>query len=280
MLFRRAKSGGGAAVPPWLITYCDLMTLLLTFFILLISMAVIDERSKLVVLGSVGKTFGMNKRLFNPLGDKNKDSAREPGAVDAPEEDLAPMRDMLYDDVGKDLQFQENKYVQIFSINDEVLFQPGGTELSARGVELLDKILPYLQKIEYPLLVAGHTGPRRDEQGIAYKVDLDERRADATWLLSYRRGASVYRHLTLRGIPPERLSQEAFGQFHPRFSNNTPEGRQKNRRVDLVLDKRNQEWIEKVEGIREKEPETVRDHYYKGFRFDLSTPGATPGGRP
>ncbi len=277
---RRKKTGeGGSRVPLWLITYSDLMTLLLTFFVLLLSMAVIDERTKLVVLGSVSGTFGEGVRLFNALGKPNDSRVREPGAMDLPEKDLAPLRDMLYEDVEKDLDFMENKYVQILSINDQVLFTPGSTKLSPQGEVLLDKLMPYLQHIGYPLLVAGHTATRRDEE-TSYTVVLQAGVLDSTWTLSYQRALSVYRHFLERGMDAGKLSLEAFGQFHPRYSNNLPEGRQKNRRVDLVLDKRNLEWIRKVESLRESEPAKA-EHFYKGFKFDLNMPGeSAPGGRP
>ncbi len=264
--------------PAWLITFSDLMTLLLTFFVLLLSLAVIDERAKLVVLGSVSRTFGSSATLFNPLAPKErKDSTRvEPGAMEGETKDLAPLRDMLFEDVSKDLDFQENKYVQIFSINDEVLFEPGGFVLSERGKEQLNKILPYLQRINYPLLVAGHTAALRDEAGESYMVRKEPFDMDRTWPVSYRRSLAVYRHLVDMGIDPDRLSQEAFGQFHPRYSNNTPDGRRKNRRVDLVLDKRNLDWIRKVESLREENKIETRT-YFKGFKFDLALPGAPPG---
>lgn len=267
--------------PAWLVTFSDLMTLLLTFFVLLLSMAVIDERAKLVVLGSVSKVFGSASTLFNPLAPQERASSTrvEPGAMEGAQNDLAPLRDMLYDDVNKDLDFQENKYVQIVSINDEVLFEPGGFTLSEQGKEQLDRILPYLQRIEYPLLVAGHTAILRDESKGAYTVKKQDFGMDGTWPIAFRRSLAVYRHLVSLGIDPERLSLEAFGQFHPRYSNSTPDGRRKNRRVDLVLDKRNLEWIRKVEALREEE-KIETETYFKGFKFDLNIPGAPPGGLP
>ncbi|MDL2279373.1 OmpA family protein [Desulfovibrio sp. OttesenSCG-928-G11] len=274
---RRKKSGGDGGDPAWLVTFSDLMTLLLTFFVLLLSMAVIDERAKLEVLGSVSKAFGFKDAMFNPLADTNVNRPVEPGPMDAPTDDLTPLREMLIEDVDKDLAFQENKYVQIFSINDEVLFLPASVSLSPGGIALLDRILPYLQRMSYPLLVAGHTSARRDEEGGEYELAYGKDGMDGTWPLSFKRALAVYRHLDARGIDPGRLSLEAFGQFHPRFSNNTPEGRRKNRRVDLVLDKRNREWIEKVEALREKEAPQA-EMYYKGFKFDLTMPGSGAAG--
>lgn len=274
---RRKKSSEPEGQPAWLITFSDLMTLLLTFFVLLLSMAVIDERAKRVVLGSLTRAFGAGERVLNPLTQKSANTPFEPGVIQAKADDLSPMRDMLYDDVDKDLNFQENKYVQIFSINDRVLFLPGGTTLSPGGIELLDRMLPYLQKLDYPLLVAGHTAVRRDEVSAKeYLVGQDSRTVDSTWSLSFHRALAVYRHLIGRGINPESLTLEAFGQYHPRYTNNTPEGRRKNRRVDLVLDKRNRESIQKIEDLQQKKPERHQDTYFRGFRFDLSLPGEKP----
>ncbi|MDR2488095.1 MAG: OmpA family protein [Desulfovibrio sp.] len=275
---RRKKNDGGGGDPAWLITFSDLMTLLLTFFVLLLSMSVIDERSKLVVLGSVTKHFGIADRVFNPKSAESRKSIREPGAMALPQDDLAPLRDMLFEDVSKDLNFMENKYVQILSINEQVLFVPGSTQLSPRGIVLLDRIVPYLQRIAYPLLVAGHTAARRDEEA-SYSVPKQADVPDSTWQLSFRRAFSVYRHMKERGIETGKLSLEAFGQFHPRYTNNLPEERRKNRRVDLVLDKRNLEWIRKIEALHESD-EIKTEHYYKGFKFTLTMPGeGAPKGR-
>ncbi|MDR2161442.1 MAG: OmpA family protein [Desulfovibrio sp.] len=278
---RRTKTGGDQSEANWLITFTDLMTLLLTLFVLLISLSVIDERARRVVLGSVSQGFGLDAGIHNPLSPRNTGALVEPGPMDLPPEDLASLRDKIFDDASKDLDFQENKYVQILSINDQVLFLPGQTSLSPSGTALLDKLLPYLQQLEHPLLVAGHTGPRRDEEGAGYQVSFSDRGMDSTWLLSFQRALAVYRHFTLRGIPAEKLMLEAFGQFHPRYANTTEEGRRKNRRVDLVLDKRNREWIRRIKAMQEtgEVPRQAPVHYFKGFRFDLTMPGSA-GGRP
>ncbi len=276
---RKKKSGEAAGSPAWLITFSDLMTLLLTFFVLLVSMATTDQVKATNAVQSVATTFNIGQSIDNPLSKENKPVVKEPGVLDIPEEDMAPLREMVFDDKEKDLQFMENKYVQIFSINSEVLFEQGGSTLSQKGIVLLDKLLPYLMRMNYPLLVAGHTANRRDEEGRAYRVDLASDGNDSTWMLSWKRAMSVYRHFTLRGIAPARLSLEAFGQYSPRFTSNTVEGRSKNRRVDLVLDKRNREWIESVEKLREKDP-AVQQYYYNDFKFDLTMPGESRQGRP
>ncbi len=268
---RAKKEKAPEGMPAWLVTFSDLMTLMLTFFVLLVSMAVVDERHKLVVLGSVSTAFGAGGASFNPVSIEKRQTKDEPGPM--LENTMTPIKDMLWEDANRDLNFQENRYVQIVSINAEVLFRPGETTLSPKGVTLLNKMLPYLVRIQYPLLVAGHTANRRDEEGDKYQVSFDDGRVDATWPLSLARAQSVYIHLLAGGMPSSRLSMEAFGQYHPRFPDRTPDGRLQNRRVDLVLDKRNAPEILQTEQIKEQPAPPPGNFFFRDFQFKLDDAG-------
>jgi chemotaxis protein MotB len=275
--------------PAWLLTYTDLVTLLFTFFVFLTAGSVIDEKAKVAAINSVSASFSSDKA---PLPGKippraQPDETAEEGSAphripqDPPpakdyQHDLSPLRNLLFDAIGDNLDFQENKHVQILSMGADVLFTPASSEISPQGADLLDRLLPYLRRLEYPLLVAGHAATRREEEGKNYVVDLENQGMDSTWSLSFRRALAVYLYLSGHGLKPGGLSMEAFGSLHPRFSENTPEGRRKNRRVDLVLDKRNQEWPKKLEGLKDRE-EVRQEMYYKGFRFDFPLPKTSPG---
>lgn len=270
---RQKKDPAPEGQPAWLITFSDLMTLLLTFFVLLVSMAVIDERSKLVVLGSVSSVFGTGTHGANPLSPEKKSSKVEPGAMSEP--DLTPIKDLLWENMQDDLNFQENRFVQVLSINAEVLYEPGKSELSERGKQILNKMIPQLRTIRYPLLVAGHTANRRDEEGKDYQVDFETNKVDSTWPLSYARGLGVYRFFREAGIPTERLSMEAFGQYHPRYADISPQGRLLNKRVDIVLDRRNAPEILNLERTMEKPLRPHTSYFFRNFQFDLDdVPGA------
>lgn len=269
---RKEKDSDEGGQPAWLITFSDLMTLLLTFFVLLVSMAVIDERNKLVVLGSVSSTFGIASGGFNPISREKKSSKLEPGAMTEP--DMVPIRDMLWEDTKDDLNFQENRFVQILSINADILYEPGQSELSERGKQLLNRMVPLLSRIKYPILVAGHTANRRDEEGKRYQVDFDKTKVDSTWPLSLARGQGVYRYFLQTGLSAERLSLEAFGAYHPRYSDRGADGRLLNRRVDIVLDKRNAPEILNIERMREKPVQPRKSFFFRNFQFDLD---AAPG---
>jgi chemotaxis protein MotB len=297
-----ARSGGeGIAGSPaprpssCFVVYADVVTLLFTFFVLLISLSVIDARSRSAALGSVSATFGKAD------ADAGR-AALPPEAVAENASDAASLYALVAGDTDDELDFQENSSVQIFSVSAEALFLPDytvreagardaapeefpsgrprtrpGYVLSPSGRELLDTVFPHLLRAGCPVLVAGHSASRRDEEGEAYIADPDNRSADLTWLLSFRRALTVYRRLAELGMPRERLGMAAYGSSRPRFSENSPEGRRKNRRVDLVLDGRDGEHLRRLETLREKDG-IKREMYYRGFRFDLEAPGAAPGG--
>jgi chemotaxis protein MotB len=271
MAKRKKKSGDRGGVPPWLITFSDMMTLMLTFFVLLVSMSVIDERRRLIVLGSIIGTFGVGRDSYDVLSTQDSRRTVEPGPFEMESiDDLEPLKEMVWEDVSKDLNFAENKFVQVLSINSDVLFEPGEAKLTMEGQRLLERALPVLLQIDYPLLLAGHTSRLREEMGTDYKVEAKEDVMDESWRLSLFRVLNIYRFLLDSGMDPEMLRTEAFGRFHPRHTDLTAEGRRKNRRVDIILDKRNVRWRDKLGPERGR---ARREQFiYKDFIFDLEDP--------
>lgn len=270
---KREKERICEEMPPWMITFSDVMTLMLTFFVLLVSMSKIDERRKLVVLGSIVGAFGWDRSYDVMTLDDTKRTV-DPGVIED-EEDLASLKPMLWEDVDKDLNFQSDRFVQILSINAEILFSPGQTTLSPRGLQLLDRMLPVLLQLKYPLLIAGHTGSLRDELGVDYRSGDAERVPDLSWRISLNRSLAIYSYLIQQGVSPDMLRMEAFGRFRPLYNTNDAEERSRNRRVDLVLDKRNapEQSMEVGQSVRDLTPETRPDTYdVDGFQFRLRAP--------
>ena len=100
-----------------------MMTLLLTFFVLLLSMATLtDERKKYLVLGSIQKTFGMGKQSLEALSTKQGEVV-EPGPMEVDVKDLTPLKNLVWDEQSKDFNFISNALVQILSINAELRFE-------------------------------------------------------------------------------------------------------------------------------------------------------------
>ena len=278
---KRKRNKPCEEMPPWMITFSDVMTLMLTFFVLLVSMSKIDERRKLVVLGSIIGAFGWDTS-FDPMTLDDTKRTVEPGVMEH-ETDLESLKPMLWEDVEKDLDFQSNRFVQILSINAELLFLPGESRLSARGMEMLTNMLPVLRALNYPLLIAGHTGSVRDELGTDYRSGDGDRLPDLSWRISLNRSLAVYTFLLDQGISPQMLQVEAYGKYRPLYDANDALQRDRNRRVDLVLDKRNSpELAVEAERVTEDlapEPDN-RTYEVDGFRFELPTPAPTPAPTP
>ena len=269
---RREKKPEEKKGSAWLVTFSDLMTLLLTFFVLLLSMAVIDERRVREVLFTVRGSLGIGSAISTPLADKNTPRAVIPGAFDLPTDALEPLRDMLWEDPNQDVSLMSNRYIEIISISSDVLFAPGETRLTDKGQTLLGRIVSVLRNLDYPILLAGHTSPTRDEVD-EYRVDLDPYAFSPTWEISFLRAMSVYLLFKDMGLPSDKIMVEGFGEYRPRVSNNTPMGRATNRRVDIVLDKRNKDVDLQPEGMgRDVEKGTRKSYEQNGFIFDLNPP--------
>ncbi len=114
------------------------------------------------------------------------------------------------------------------SLPSEVVFASGSAQLSAEGTEVLQKIAAELKGLPYQTLVAGFT----DDQPIGASL---KEKYPSNWELAGARAAAVVRLLEENGIPEERLIALSFGDNSPVASNDTPEGRAKNRRIEIRL---------------------------------------------
>jgi chemotaxis protein MotB len=113
---------------------------------------------------------------------------------------------------------------------DKVLFDSGQAELSPRGVEVLSRIASVLAKIDdKQIQVAGHT----DDAPIVNEL---KQRFPSNWELSAARAVNVVRFLAEKGgVPAKRLVAAGHGEFQPVATNNTPQGRAQNRRIEILL---------------------------------------------
>ena len=122
---------------------------------------------------------------------------------------------------------QEQKWV----VAGDVLFPEGGYQLGANGKQALSQYVPKLQSLQNAkVVVYGYTdnlpvGPPLQRAGIANNTDLSSRRAD-----------NVVAYLTSQGVNPNIISAKGFGDTHAVASNDTPQGRAQNRRIEIVLE--------------------------------------------
>ncbi len=265
---KKGSNNDDAGVPAWLITFSDVMTLLLTFFVLLISMASLtQQRKKELVLSSISQYFGMGSQSINILGKKKLAELIEPGPMENLDE-YEYLKNLLWESLKEDVEFLENKFSYIISIQAEVFFQPGKSNLTDRGKLILNKIVPILKRLKYPLLLAGHTSTDIKELGKKSFLGIHKKGyLSPSWKLSLDRAVVIYKFLIDKGINPEKLRLEAFGKYHPRYSNISLKGRRKNQRVDIIIDKRDKFLAEEISTSKGKIYK--KQYKYKGFIFKL-----------
>jgi chemotaxis protein MotB len=115
------------------------------------------------------------------------------------------------------------------TVANQILFPEGGWEIHRTGEETLDKMVPALKSLQ---------GQRVEVQGYTDDVPIGpelKARFPSNWELSTARATDVVRHLTSKGVDPSILSATGFGDTHPVASNATPEGKAKNRRIEIVI---------------------------------------------
>jgi chemotaxis protein MotB len=121
----------------------------------------------------------------------------------------------------------ENKWV----VAGDLLFPEGGYQLSPNGQAALSQYVPRLKTLQNAkVVVYGYTdnlavGPALEQAGIKNNIDLSSRRAD-----------NVVAYFRSQGVNPSILSAKGFGDTHPVASNDTPQGRATNRRIEIVLE--------------------------------------------
>lgn len=114
------------------------------------------------------------------------------------------------------------------NLDNEILFPSGSSTLNETGVDVLKRAAAELKKSPYQTLIAGYT----DNVPISAKL-LE--RYPSNWELAGARAASVVRLLEEQGVPSAQMLAISFGENSPVDSNDTPEGRKKNRRIEILL---------------------------------------------
>jgi chemotaxis protein MotB len=219
--------------PAWVVTFGDLMSLLLCFFVLLLSFSEMDRNKYRIVSGAMKNAFGIQRKkpvFESPKGQKMISKEFDQAIILMKVQDVInPILQELED------EFQEFKgSIEIAVDEDEITirmmgeatFDTGRAILKKNFAPLLLKIGEVLSKTKGEIIIAGHTD-NVPLSGGSYRSNLG---------LSMARAGSVAEYLLKStSIDPKRLSTMAFGEYRPLESNHTEQGRQKNRRVEIIV---------------------------------------------
>lgn len=251
---KNKKQADQAGAPAWMTTYSDLMSLLLTFFILLFSMSVVSEerfrevaeslRMALIgsssdsILDNSGDTVG--DLDFDEYGDLNEYEGVDPEEIAGEETPVDPnyipeqVLD-LYDTVNLFLEEegleadvtlsrdQEGVYIDI---QEAIMFDPGLADLKDNGQETMSRLAGLFELFENEIIIEGYTDD----------IPTGGGRFETNWELSVARSVTVLRYLyENHDIAPTRLSARGYGEYRPIVPNDSAANRTLNRRVNIVI---------------------------------------------
>jgi len=213
--------------PAWIVTFSDLMSLLLTFFVLLLSFSTISEEDFNDAMVALQASFGIFQGQTSPLQLQYQPPKKKTAeALKA----ARRLRQKLMIE-GKERQAKiEYDAVGGLKLNlpGSVLYELGEAELRPEAYPLLQEVAATLRELPDAFIeVRGHTDASPITESTRFRDNYE---------LSYYRADAVARFLyTSGGIPSDQFEITALGANQPKATNDTPEGREANRRVELYV---------------------------------------------
>lgn len=236
----------------WMATYTDLMTLLLTFFVLLLSMSTIDQQKKKVALNSLIGAFGFKPGAQSIIGS-SKGMNITSGTAPMIKEDVQfeNLRNAFKKtDLEYDLDIIKENQRIIITLKNRILFEYGASRINPKGLEFLSELAGVIKD-----------GPRRIElRGYATfsETIFKQDPLNSAMILSAGRAFSVLIYLKEKeGIPVKKIVAHGFG-INPRRGGNRKKDEEFNRQVKIILD------------YRENIPFGLRMHRKKGAVLDYN----------
>ncbi|OIP53714.1 MAG: flagellar motor protein MotB [Helicobacteraceae bacterium CG2_30_36_10] len=222
-------------LPGWLAAFGDLMSLLLCFFVLLLSMSSMDAKKISEAIGSLSgamsvleggiKTEVSKRRIQESTPVENKDESTE--AVNKISQAVIDANEMIESGKGPAISLEEAEEGFVIQLPASLLFKSASATIENEDALLfLKRVALIIEELPNSLEVSvkGHT----DNEGPGAKSIYKD-----NWELSSARAISVLQELLLDGVDPTRISAAGYAEYTPLATNATKAGREKNRRVEL-----------------------------------------------
>jgi chemotaxis protein MotB len=235
---RKSKNSDSDAGPDpnaWMATFADLVMLLLTFFVLLLTMSSMDQKMLREVFSHLKEATGVLG--FSGSRQVDFDSfVKEHGEKDtklildnhilANMFEVSIKSDKKMKDVSDAINISEDERGLVLSFQEYILFDSGEAELKKEAFDVLDVIATSIESCDNVILVMGHTD----------NIPIYGGEFESNWELSLYRGLSVLEYFTeKKDIPPQRFYVGGYGDARPLYPNDTPRHRAANRRVEIIF---------------------------------------------
>lgn len=201
----------------WMVPYADLMTILMILFLALFAYSFNNAPE-------VEKSLRQIEQVL--ASEENADAA----AANLKQAELAvDIKDIMEGLALKDFGLRITAHYIHISLPNPALFRLGSARLSPVSAKVLRPLTRVLANVPNAVIIKGHTD-NLPIKGGDHKTN---------WELSAARAFSVIRYFADRGLEPKRFHARGYGEFRPTAENTTPEGRAKNRRIEITIIREN-----------------------------------------
>jgi chemotaxis protein MotB len=222
----------------WIVTYADMVTLLLVFFILLFSISSLNlEKFKHAIqsiqvsLGEKNPSIGLLELIEAPAVQEEKISIEDiTGLRSREKEMIAEINNLIQEKkLGEHIILSTSQGKIMLQIRGAVLFESGSATMNPQAMPILDDIINIIEDyLEYSVNIKGHTD----------NIPIATKEFPSNWELSSIRATSVLKYLIAGGVNPSRLTATGYADLLPIVPNISADNRSKNRRVEFVLEKK------------------------------------------
>jgi chemotaxis protein MotB len=216
-----------AGMMRWLLTYADMITLMLALFIILFAMSTISrvkfQQFAKDVAGGFDNQWSVNQPPNGGVNGKEAFNANSNVPLIQKELQKYVEQHKLQSQVQVHM---DHRGLVITLLSDKSYYDSGSAVLRPQTKEILDAVDSFLKKNQNLIRVEGNTDD----------VPIATAQYPSNWELSTARAVNVVRYLVEHDhLDPSRISAAGYGQYHPRTDNSSAEAKQQNRRVDIVL---------------------------------------------
>ncbi len=224
-------------MPRWMVTFSDLTTLLLTFFVLLVSMSSMDDKSLkssftnftsasgILNFKDLGEVYRPRDIMIRGIYEKIKNIAVIKRA-DEPVEIPANANETFMKESGGQIVMQnvEGGFKLVFG--HRIMFETGKAEINEQIKPILDEVAKFIKASYYQVYIDGHTD----------SIPISSEEFPSNTILSLNRAYNVMKYLVEKGkVGADNLALGGYGENHPVENNMTAPGRDKNRRVEIIF---------------------------------------------
>ncbi len=243
--------------PAWLATFADLMSLLMCFFVLLLSFSEMDIQKYKQVAGSMSDAFGVQRDIkadeipkgTSVIAQEYSPGIPQPTVMDVVKqqttddtssfvqvtesisEDVSELLELARDELESEIEVHALEVIPynngvMIRIQEHNSFPSGSARINRKFQDILDKIVVLLNKVDGAIVVAGHTD----------NVPISSEQFPSNWVLSAARAATVVHYIVTQGlVNTELLEIRGHADTQPVADNDTTVNRAKNRRIDINI---------------------------------------------